>query len=228
MDSPIQSLPENQTSLKRMVIMLLLAFLGAQLNLLGLFVALLAGMTLSPFFGSSPQIAQGIIFLFLAVLLLLSSFLLFSLYPEHGRRQFITGFLAMVGWPIWLIIAINLINLFGLKSNVLPFYAFGMGALGTGIGIAIAICLLVSGKLKSRTELARLVVGLIIGIGIHSIFQYDLSIFDFSPIWLSAMFFLEILRRRANRQAVLVGALLWIGLMILSFYLAGTFEKILF
>jgi hypothetical protein len=213
-----------------MVTMLLLAFLGSQLNLLGSFVSILAGLALSPFFGGPPRIAQGITLFILAILLVLCGFLSISLYPEHGRRQFMLGVLALIAWPIWFISTYRLFDF--LSSIIRQRYTWAIGvdtivaSLTWEIGSAAIVGWLVGNRVKSRSDLTVLIFGLLIGIGIRSIFHYEN--FDLSPISLSGVLFLELLSRRASWRIALTGALLWIGLMVSSFYLTDMFHKILF
>jgi hypothetical protein len=83
MNSPAEVMPTNQTTVKRMAIMMMLAFAGSQLSALGAFATFMAVLAVSKgtFLGipNHPNIGEGIGMAILAALLFLASFLALSL-----------------------------------------------------------------------------------------------------------------------------------------------------
>jgi hypothetical protein len=212
MDSPVQSLPENQTAVKKMVIMLLLAFLGSQLNKGGVLMALVAyvGQTIAP-----RAVMGRTIVVVLAFLLLWASFLALSLYPERRVRNIAVGLVVTFLWGAGILAGDSFIEIFHLGYIRFIDGIFSpLWAIETGI--AIGVCLWASGRVKSRAALTGLGLGLLIGAGMYLINLPDLLPTDFSPLWLSMMLFPELLSRRADRRSALVGALLCVGLILLS------------
>ena len=191
-----------------MGIILILAFVGAQLSALGTFTAFLAAYTFAPNltqapFGT-PIISYGIGMAILAVLLLSASFLALSLYPEHGKRQIAAGFLAVVVLAVGLMVISSIARLLRLDP-----YETSTPTQAVSLGIGIAVCLLVSGRIKGWRDLAGLGSGLAIGIGLRLTSLYVPLSFDFSSIWMSSVFFSELLSGRASWRAAGVGMLLW-------------------
>jgi hypothetical protein len=222
MNAP-KAVSTNQTTVKRMAIMMMLAFAGSQLSTLGAFATFMAALAVSrgTFLGipNHPNIGEGIAMAVLAALLFLASFLALSLYPEHGRRQVAVGFLALVAWVIGFFFIARLLELAYIYERFTP-------TLEICSCIAIMICLLVSGRIKGWLGLAGLGLGLAIGIGLCTTkLKLSPDSLDFSPLWLSAVFYSELFSRRAGWRAALVGALLWAGLIALS-ALAASFLHI--
>jgi hypothetical protein len=167
MDSPTEATPDNKTSVKRMAIILILAFLGSQLNL---FVALggqIAGGLLDPnnsggglFSLFSYDLAAGIKLAAIVFLFAWVNFLMLSLYPEHGWRQTAAGFLGATAWVVGHIAG-------NFLDSSLPYgYDPTVSLQIIGVLIAIPICLLVSGRVKRLADLAGLELGLLIGMGL--------------------------------------------------------------
>jgi hypothetical protein len=211
--------PANPTTVKRMTIILILAFVASQINLFVDFLWQITLSTLNPdntptglfyLFSYNPE--AGTFLAAIVFLLLCINFLTLSLYPEHGWRQVAAGFLGAVAWIAGRIAENH------LSQSLSYDLRFSFVIIGTLI--AIPICLLASGRVKSLSDLAGLGLGLLIGAGVYIINLYFGSKeIIFAPIWLSAVFFLELFSRRASHSAILVGALLWIGLMMLAPYM---------
>jgi len=208
MKTSVETCPAGTTTVKRITIILLLAFLGGQLSLfVNLFWSMADG-ALNPnnsggglfsLFSYNP--AAGIKLAVIVFLFACANFLMLSLYPEHGWHQLAAGLLGAVAWVAGYT-AGNFLN------NSLPYgYRPNISLQIIGILIAIPICLLV----KHWPDLVGLVLGLSIGVGLCM-----LELRSLTPIWLSAVFFLELLSRRATRWAALTGSLLWIGLLLLD------------
>lgn len=213
MSTSVETYYANETSVKRMAIMLVLAFLGGHLNAFGAWATARATISLPPRAETgmglfSQNIALGIFFLVLAFLLLLASFLMISLYAERGRRQIMAGFLGSVVCIIAVMIS-ETIAYSGLFNDLTPAWEISLG-------IAITVCLLASGRIKGWADLVGLVLGLIVGTGLRTTNLFFQSSLAFSSIWLSAVFFLELFSRRAGWRAALFGALFWIALIGLS------------
>jgi hypothetical protein len=214
MNSP-EAIPTKETSVKRMAIILILAFLGSQLNFIGEFFALLGNGTIILSISGSwfSSLSYGPVAIKLAAIvysLMWMSFLTISLYPEHGWRQVVAGFLGVIAWAIGRAGNSNnfLIQLFHLGPVFFPPFI--------GILVAIPVCLLVSCRIKRLPDLATLGLGLLIGAGLYILkiyFGWDNGL---APIWLSAMFFLELLSRRASWKVALIGGLFSITLMALD------------
>jgi hypothetical protein len=211
MNSPAEVIPTNQTSVKRMAIILALAFLGSQLNLAGALVLLLEYM-LS---GFSPNLIGATVLILLAFFLLFASFLALSLYPQHGPRQILAGFLALIPWIVGMTASYNtqLFHLLGLDpyDNILHSYVREIS-----IATAIAVCLYVSGRIKGWLGLTGLSLGLLIGIWLRTSNLYTPINIDYAPLWLSTAFFSELFSRRAGWRAALAGILLLGGLIGLA------------
>jgi hypothetical protein len=210
-----------------MTIMLVLAFLGSLLSMAGKVIVILAssfldpansgsGNFFQPIFGYDP--ATGILTVIVAFLLFLAGCLTLSLYPKRERRQWSAGFLAAI---------VLTIRYFAYDKRPFPLLEFdptGKNALfllGLSIGIAIMVCLLVSGRIKGWLGLTGLGIGLGIGIALSMTKITGFYNFNFSPLWLSAVFFPELLSRRLDWQAALTGGLFWVGLIVLSMFLTG-------
>jgi hypothetical protein len=211
MNSP-EAAPANQTTVKRMAIILILAFLGSQLNIFIILFGQLAGGLLDSnnsghglFSLFSYDLAAGLKLAAIVFLFAWGNFLMLSLYPEHGFRQVAAGFLGAVVLVVCLIISTIFLP-YDLRSllQIIGFLA------------AIMACLLVSGRVKRLPDLAGMGLGLLTGIELCMIGVYFSNRLTVAPIWLSAVFFLEMLSRRANRNAAFIGGFLWIGLMALE------------
>ena len=210
-------LTERKPSWKRTVVELLLTFLGSLLNILGYAAAFWGYLGLAikftPYLGGflSPEGVDMTITLLAvisALVLLPGSFLIISLYLSRSRRGWAAGFWALVVYIFSLFIAyeiasaLHINNLFGLE--------FGIGSC-----LSMAVLLGVSGRVKSRSQWLGLGLGLVIGILPYIIANpltpYQTA-FGFVWIWLSAVFFPELIDRRVGWQGILV----WVGLMFIS------------
>ncbi len=212
MKSATKAVPADQMPVKRMAIILILAFLGSQLNLFVELWGQIAGGLFNPnnsdgglFSLFSYDLAAGIKLATIVFLFAWANFLMLSLYPEHGWRQTAAGFLGATAWVVGHIAG-------NFLDNSLPYgYHPSVSLQIIGILIAIPICLLVSGRVKRFPDLAGLGLGLLIGMGLCMI-----ALGGMAPIWLSAVFFLELFSQRASRKALFIGGVLWIGLMALD------------
>jgi hypothetical protein len=223
MHTSVETYSAGTTTVKKMGTMLILAFVGAQLSAFGSFAAFLAAYVFAPNLAQepfgTPIISGGIGMAILAVLLLSASFLALSLYPEHGKRQMAAGFLAVVVLVVGLMVISSIARLLRLDP-----YETTIPTQEVSLGIGIAFCLLVSGRIKGWRDLAGLGSGLAIGIGLRLTSLYIPLSFDFSSIWMSSVFFSELLSGRASWRAAGVGTLLWAGLIALSVLVTHVFH----
>ncbi len=215
MSTSVETVPGDKTSAKRMVIMLILAFLGSILNLFG---GLTIFVVYMGFFYSTNYVT-GVALAGLAFLLLFLSFLTLSLYPKRGLRQVAAGLLAIIPWGLGLIASYS-VPLFKLeKIDNLPFIL-----LATGIGFAIAISLLISGRIKGGADMGGVALGLLIGTVLRMTNLFHQSSYDFSPLWLTAVLFSEIFSRRATIRAVIFGIFFCAGLIMLSAFITNVLK----
>src|SRR5690349_13187020 len=103
--------PAHLTTVKRMMVILILAFVGSQLNWAGDFFGGIAISMLNPnnlptglFYLFSYDPEAGIELAMIVFLLIWADFLILSLYPEHGWRQITAGFLGALAWAIGRIV----------------------------------------------------------------------------------------------------------------------------
>jgi hypothetical protein len=136
------------------------------------------------------------------------------LYPKHGPCQWIAGFLGAI------ILAMGITATQTMVLSRLFFETLTPVQIVLTIGLVIAnaiiFSLLVSGRIQGWRALAGLGLGLLIGIGLCVTNLQSSAYYVFSPLWLSAVFFLELFSHRAGWRTVLVGLLLWLGLIALS------------
>ena len=167
MNPSIENSPTHPTSVKSMLILLVLAFLGSLLNTAGIWVLILlqlgygARLADPARLSSLPVKDALIVFLFAAVafVLLLAGFLGLSLYPERGRRQWAGGLLAVVLWSI------GVASVYSLAARWPDLIHGGIFSLllQIGVGISVGFSILASERIKDGRDLLGLGVGLVIG-----------------------------------------------------------------
>ena len=212
----------TQTSLGKLAITLLVTALCSQALPVGLLM--LVGATVANAIGGGPQ---NDVWENLGLILILGSTLLLGLYLRPGWRgicigllgliDVVCGFLFELGMPSGTIVE-------SLPDNSIPYLIHeGLSYIFPVVAGIVAI-LWFAGKIKSTQEWIGLGVGVVVGVvmciglatgvGISHLgntVEYVRFHLPFLYIWLSAVFFPELLSRRTDW----LGLLIWIAIMLI-------------
>ncbi|MCG2785357.1 MAG: hypothetical protein L6461_09665 [Anaerolineae bacterium] len=229
MDASSRTSSITQTSQNNTSLMLFMAFLGSIANHLGMaLIALSIGINILRFSSTDertvPLFVLGIFFLF-------GGFFAITIYPANKQNKLFISFLLFVTFTVTAASSFYLVGwiiykLFARNIDVLNYVDISIGA---GIIVSLAIFLFMTARIKSRAEYAGLGQGVAIGIILSFLstlnpeYPYILS-FGSSPVWLSIVFFPELLSRRAGWR----DTLLWAGMVLVSVYINFQVFKLLF
>lgn len=217
MDASTRTSSITQSSQNNTRLMLFIAFLCSIANHLGLaLIALSVAINILRFSTTDertvPLLVLGTFFLFGGLFAL-------NIYPANKQNRLFISFLLfvtftvtavsslyLVGWIIYKLFARNFDNLFYFSIMI-----------GAGTVASLIVFLLITGRIKNRTEYAGLGLGVAMGVILSFLSMLnpeypDILSFDFSPVWLSIVFFPELLSRRAGWR----DTLLWAGMVLLS------------
>ncbi len=205
---------EYATTIKKMSILLMLAFLGSQFSAFGHFmwIWMVQPMLNSYLRGGVIRLTpdydpiRGIITAAGLFLLVLVGLLLLCLYIKRGRLQ--VG-VALLGASIWL-------GGHVIKDAYWPNGSYELFLIIVNASV-VSFCLLLSRK-TGWADLTGLGLGLLIGVGVF-FFSKNVSqnaLFSLAPIWLSAVFLPELISKRASIGALSVGVLLGLVFIMLD------------
>jgi len=214
MDQSEEARSANETSVKRIAIILGLAFLGSELSLFAAVTMVVANFGFIISYTFDAKLA-AIAALALSVLLLFGSFLAQTRYPRRGKIQVVGACLAILPWEAGMILSFAVP--YWNPADFIPWLPYTLRV--SGVGLALVCALLASGRIRGLPDLIGLGLGILLGIGLLTTDLYKTIYFDYSALWLSAVFFSELLSKRMNWRSALLGFGLWAGLILLSIYI---------
>lgn len=206
---------EHETSIKKITILLMLAFLCSQLSALG---HLLWILIVYPLLNSYPRgggliqltsdydPVKGMIAVVGLFLMILIGLLLLCLYIKRGWLQ---AGVALLGAVIW-------VGGHFIKDAYWHDGSYDSFLIIVNAGV-VFLCLLLCRK-TGWADFAGLGLGLLVGIGIF-FFSKNVSqnaLFSLAPIWLSAVFLPEVLSKRASIGAIAIGILLFLVFIMMD------------
>jgi hypothetical protein len=211
--------PDDYVPLRKLTITFLVTTFCSQLVIAGLYVVFVAMWGTGDFMDgtpqpkSPPQIALLFVLWVIAFTVLGAGPILLSEYFKPGWRSFWNGVLSFVGMTVCFCVG------WSIKNVLLPDLAFVPYEISAGI--AITVLLVMGGKVKSRSDIIGLILAIVLGLALAAGFRWikqDLYLISmnlaapFLWIWLSAVFFPNLLNRRTDWR----GGLVYILMMIIA------------
>ena len=211
---------KDHISVSKLTITLLIAAVCSQLPFAGMIPMGMALFAVGDFMNAGPPETKSpgeLIFLyglwFVALIILAAGPVFLGLYFKPGWHGFRNGTLAFVAMAGGLLVGWLLRDL--LQAANLVYLSYGVSA-----SLLITTLLVLSGKIRSKRDLAGLVAAIIVGLALsfrfglisgRSLWSWSFSA-PFLWIWLSSVFFPDLFSNRAGWRAGVV----YISTMIIS------------